>query len=63
MSEQTSYTVFLRLYVADRTTIPALNSALGPYFNLKLVYSFMEKKSLYYYLLNIVNVKILSLDS
>ena len=53
LKDNAVYTVLLSLYVADPATSLASNLVLGPYFpgwlNIFL--------SLYYYLINIVNIK------
>ena len=60
------HTVLLCLHLADPATILASNCILGPYFPLRTACLFSYGKtivlSLYYYLINIVNIKILSLN-
>ena len=63
LKDNTIYTVLLCLCVADPATFLASNTVLGTLFSSEKSFFYsLLKKSLYYYLIYIVSIKILSLN-
>ena len=62
LKDDTVHTVLLCLYVADPATPPPSDSVLGPSSPSRTACWLTDCNSLHHYLINIVNIKILSLN-